>query len=98
MEVARPAPWAEPGWLARVESWVRAELDRLGIRQRRGLELVRTRPWAAIALFSTTFGSVWFMVSAPSLSFYAAVTVAVSRAYPVFTFLVLATHVVWLTH
>src|SRR5438093_1399449 len=53
MEVARPAPWAEPGWLARVEPWLRAELDRLGIRQRRGLELVRTRPWAAIARVST---------------------------------------------
>jgi len=96
MEVARPAPWAEPGWLARVESWVRAELDRLGIRQRRGLELVRTRPWAAIARVSTTSGTVWFKESAPSLSFEPAVTVAVSRAFPDFTPLVLATHGTWM--
>ena len=96
MQVPSPSPWAEPGWLARMERWVHAELDRLGLRQRRSLELVRTRPWAAIARVSTTSGTVWFKESAPSLSFEPAVTVAVSSAFPDFTPQVLATLGNWM--
>jgi hypothetical protein len=89
-------PWEEPGWLAQVEDWVLAELNRSGLRQRSGVELVRTRPWAAIARVSTASGTVWFKESAPSLSFEPAVTVAVSRAFPDFAPRVLATLGSWM--
>ena len=96
MQMPSPLPWAEPGWLARIEGWVHAELDRLGLQQRRSPELVRTRPWAAIARVPTASGTVWFKESAPSLSFEPAVTVAVSGAFPDFTPRVLSTLGTWM--
>ena len=78
-------PWEEPGWFDRVESWVETELDRVGLQPRGKLELVRARPWAAVARVETTTGDVWFKEPAPSLAFEPALTVAVSRRRPAFT-------------
>ena len=88
-------PWEEPGWFDRVESWVEIELDRLGLEPQRKLELVRTRPWAAVARVATSAGDVWFKEPAPSLAFEPALTVAVSRRRPAFTPEVLMTEGTW---
>jgi hypothetical protein len=78
-------PWEADGWLGRVASWVEVELGRLGLGTTGELELVRARPWAAVARIATTAGYVWFKESAPSLAFEPALTVAVSRRIPAFT-------------
>jgi len=96
MHASRPLPWDEPGWSDRIEGWVAAELHRLGVAQRGGLELVRTRPWAAVARVSTTSGWIWFKESAPSLVFEPALTVAVSRAFADFTTQVLVATGPWM--
>ncbi len=90
MERLLPLPWEEPGWFERVEAWVGAELGRLGFEPRGKLELVRTRPWAAIARVATASSDVWFKEAAPALAFEPALTVAVSRRCPDFTPEVLA--------
>ena len=51
-------PWEVAGWFDRVESWVEVELERLGLGPRGKLELVRTRPWAAVARVATGAGDV----------------------------------------
>ena len=89
-------PWEAAGWFDRVESWVGDELGRLGVEPRGALELVRTRPWAAVARIATTSGDVWFKEPAPSFAFEPALTVAVSRRMPAFTPEVLATEGTWL--
>jgi hypothetical protein len=91
-----PLPWDEPGWLDRVESWVERELDRLGLHRHGKLELVRTRPWAAVARIPTAAGDVWFKEPAPSLAFKPALTVTLSTRCPDFTPELLATEQTWL--
>jgi len=90
MERPSLLPWDEPGWLERVEAWVEAELGRLGLEPQGARELLRTRPWAAVARVATASGDVWFKAAAPALAFEPAVTVAISRSCPDFTPEVLA--------
>jgi hypothetical protein len=89
-------PWEAAGWLNRVESWVGTELGHLGLAPKGKLELVRRRPWAAVARIATTAGDVWFKEPAPSLAFEPALTVAVSRRMPAFTTEVLVTQGTWM--
>jgi hypothetical protein len=89
-------PWEAAGWLNRVESWVGIELGRLGLEPKGELEVVRTRPWAAVARIATTAGNVWFKEPAPSLAFEPALTVAVSQRMPAFTPEVLVTEGTWM--
>lgn len=96
MEEPQPLPWEEPGWFERVESWVAVELGRLGFVPHGKLELVRARPWAAVARVATAAGDVWFKEPAPSLAFEPALTAAVSRRCPDFTSEVLATQATWM--
>ena len=89
-------PWEAPDWFERVESWVGIELGQLGVEPQGKLELVRTRPWAAVARVTTTTGDVWFKQPAPSLAFEPALTVAVARRRPAFTPEVLASEGTWM--
>ena len=96
MEHLSPLPWDHPGWFDRVESWVEAELRRLGFVPQGRLELERTRPWAAVARVATDSGDVWFKEPAPPLAFEPALTVAVARRDPGFAPEVLAAEGVFL--
>ena len=89
-------PWHDSAWLERVASWVGSALERVDIQTRGELELVRTRPWAAVARIPTTAGEVWFKEPAPSLAFEPALTAAVSRRCADFTPQVLAAEGTWL--
>ena len=89
-------PWGAAGWFDRVEAWVGIELGVLGLEPQGKLELVRTRPWAAVARIATTAGEVWFKEPAPSLAFEPALTVAVSQRMPAFTPEVLVTDGTWM--
>jgi Ser/Thr protein kinase RdoA (MazF antagonist) len=90
MEAFSSLPWDHPGWFDRVEGWVEAELGRLGLVPQEKLELVRTRPWAAVARVATDSGEVWFKEAAPPLSFEPSLTVAVAARAPAFAPEVLA--------
>ena len=63
-----------PHWFDDVESWVGIELRRRGLEPLGELELVRTRPWAAVARITTASGDVWLKEPAPALAFEPAVT------------------------
>jgi phosphotransferase family enzyme len=89
-------PWDDPGWFLRVESWVAHELQRLGLEPRGKLELVRSRPWAAVARVATPVGDVWFKESAPSLAFEPALTRVVSSRCPDFTPEVVSASTTWM--
>ena len=89
-------PWEAPGWFERVESWVGVELGRLGVEPQGNLELVRTRPWAAVARVATTAGDIWFKEPAPSLAFEPALTLALARRRPAFTPEVLVSEGTWM--
>jgi len=89
-------PWEAAGWFDRVESWVGIELGRLRLEAQEKLELVRTRPWAAVARVATQAGDVWFKEPSPSLAFEPALTVAVSRRVPAFTPEVLVSEGTWM--
>lgn len=90
MERLSPLPWDEPDWFEQADAWVAAQLGRLGLQQREPLELVRTRPWAAVARVATVSGDVWFKQAAPPLAFEPELTASVARRCPDFTPLVLA--------
>jgi Phosphotransferase enzyme family len=96
VEEAQLLPWDQPGWFERVEPWVAGELARLGLVPRGKLELVRVRPWAAVARLATVAGDIWFKEPAPSLAYEPALTAAVSRYCPDFTPEVLATQQAWM--
>lgn len=96
MDVPQLLPWEAAGWFDRVESWVGIELGRLGLEAQGELELVRTRPWAAVARVATRAGDVWFKEPSPSLAFEPALTVAVSRRVPAFTPEVLVSEGTWM--
>jgi len=96
MDEQQLLPWDAAGWLNRVESWVQTALGHLGLEPKGKLELVRARPWAAVARIATTAGDVWFKEPAPSLAFEPALTVAVSRRMPAFTPAVLASEGTWM--
>jgi hypothetical protein len=96
MQSGTPLPWDEPSWFERVEAWVGAELSRVGLKPQGKLELLRTRPWAAVARVATASGDVWFKEAAPALAFEPGLTVAVSRPCPDFTPEVLAVEGTWM--
>jgi len=89
-------PWEAAGWLDRVASWVEVELGHLGVKPKGELELVRARPWAAVARIATSAGDIWFKEPAPALAFEPALTIAVSRRTPAFAPEVLVTEGTWM--
>jgi hypothetical protein len=56
--------WDEPGWLDDATRWIDARVERTG-----DVELVRTRPWSAIARVPTRDGHLWFKENPPALAF-----------------------------
>jgi hypothetical protein len=70
-------PWDEPGWLDRATSWIDERVERTG-----EVELVRTRPWAAIARVPTADGLAWFKESPEAHAFEPALTVLLARRRP----------------
>jgi hypothetical protein len=56
-------PWAARGWLATVEAWLAAELDRLGRPLTGPVEQVRVWELSCVLRAPTTAGDVWFKTS-----------------------------------
>jgi hypothetical protein len=59
-------PWAAPGWHARAEDWLAAEMDRLGRPLTGPVEQVRVWELSCVLRAPTTAGDVWFKTSIAS--------------------------------
>jgi hypothetical protein len=76
-DVARALPWSAPGWLDDATRWIDRHAARVG-----EVELVRTRPWSAIARVTAEDGDLWFKESAPALAFEPALTALLAERRP----------------
>jgi hypothetical protein len=70
-------PWDEPGWLDGAIGWIDEQVERAG-----EVELVRTRPWAAVARVPAADGLLWFKESPPAHAFEPALTLLLARRRP----------------
>ncbi len=70
-------PWESPGWLAEASEWIDGHVTRTG-----DVELLRARPWSAIARLPTTAGIAWFKENNPVSAFEPALTELLSRRRP----------------
>lgn len=61
----RVIPWAQPGWFERSSVWVRAELERQGIRVSGPIEQPHSRPWSTVLRVPTSEGVVYFKAASP---------------------------------
>ena len=63
MERPSELPWAQPGWRARAEAWIGAQVEPLG-----DVEEVKLRPWSAVLRAPTSGGDVYFKANLPALA------------------------------
>ncbi|MEZ4737072.1 MAG: phosphotransferase [Caldilineaceae bacterium] len=75
-------PWEAPGWFEEATTWIHAQLATHGWRTLAPVELVRLRPWSALARVPTNHGLVYFKAPAPEFRYEAALTQALARRRP----------------
>ena len=76
-DAAAGLPWDDDGWFNDAAAWIEARVSRSG-----ELELLRTRPWAALIRVPTAEGLVWFKESAPVNGFEPALTELMAARRP----------------
>jgi len=64
VEVVAELPWARPGWRARAQAWIEAQVDRAVGEA----EEVKIRPWSAVLRQPTGAGDVYFKANLPALA------------------------------
>lgn len=74
-------PWEAPGWFAEVTAWIHAQLASHGRQSLGPVELVRLRPWSALAQLPTAAGMLYFKAPAPP-HYEVGLTQALSRWRP----------------
>jgi hypothetical protein len=70
-------PWEKPGWRNGATEWIDQHVIRTA-----EIELVRARPWSAIARVPTSLGDAWFKENNPVNAFEPALTELLSRRRP----------------
>lgn len=75
-------PWARPGWLAEVESWIRARLDERGSSATERPAQVKTWSISCVLRVPTGLGPVYFKAVPPLFAGEPALTEALSRRHP----------------
>lgn len=64
MEAVAELPWARPGWRARAQAWIEANVaGTIGAAQE-----VKIRPWSAVLRQATDTGDVYFKANLPALA------------------------------
>lgn len=58
-------PWEAPGWFEEATAWIDAQLSTHGLYALSPVEIVRLRPWSALAQVSTNNGIAYFKAPAP---------------------------------
>ena len=74
--------WTDPTWLATEHSWIRVQLDRLGIAADGPIEQPHVRPWSTVIRVPTGDGAVWFKANRAGEAHEAAVVDVLSRRRP----------------
>ena len=88
-------PFAQPGWIDELFSWVQREIDPYGLRLTRELRQLNASPTFALLLLETTGQAVWFKaVGEPNLR-ELPISVSLSSLFPGFVPTVIATHPAW---
>lgn len=75
-------PWEEPGWLAGIQSWITAQLDRLGLRQTQPAEQFHTRPWSTVLRVEAAGRTLYCKAACPALRYEPALTRFLSSLHP----------------
>ena len=88
-------PFAIPGWIEELLSWVRQSIEPYGLRLTGEFRQLNASPRFALLRFETGKQAVWFKaVGEPNLREYP-ISVALSRHFPGFVPTVIATHPTW---
>ena len=74
--------WTQPAWLEQAAAWIRAELDRQGIRVLGAIEQPHIRPWSTVLRAPTSDGDVYFKAVPSLLKHEVAITEALARWRP----------------
>jgi Ser/Thr protein kinase RdoA (MazF antagonist) len=91
----KAGPFARPGWIENLLSWVRQETEGLGIRATGDLRQLNASPTFALLRFETEGPAVWFKaVGEPNLR-ELRISVALSRLFSGLVPTVVATHPAW---
>ena len=61
-------PWSQPGWRARAQAWIEAEVARRGMAPAGAACEVKIRPWSAVLRQPTGAGDVYFKANLPALA------------------------------
>jgi hypothetical protein len=75
-------PWAESDWLASAQSWIRSELDRLGLQAAGLAEQIHVRPWSTVLRVPTRQATLYFKACAMSLKHEPALTRFLAEQHP----------------
>ena len=90
-----PGPFAHPGWIEKLFSWVGQEIKPLGIRLLGGLRQLNASPTFALLRLDTDGPALWFKaVGEPNLREFS-ISVTLSQLFPDFVPAVVATHQKW---
>ena len=78
MQLAPGPPWSQPGWRARAQAWIEAQVETpAGDAQE-----VKIRPWSAVLRQPTGAGDVYFKANLPALANEPALTRVLHRICP----------------
>jgi hypothetical protein len=83
-------PWSQPGWRARAQAWIEAEVARRGMPPVGAAEEVKIRPWSAVLRQPTSAGDVYFKANLPALANEPELTRLLHRICPEHVLAVLA--------
>ena len=75
-------PWTQPDWLDQASAWIRAGLERQGIRVSGPIEQPHVRPWSTVLRVPASTGVVYFKATTPALAHEPALTQALWRWRP----------------
>ncbi len=75
------SPWHASAWRSEAETWIGAELDRLGIRITGSIE-PRVRPWSIVLRVPSSSRDVSFKAAADALANDARITASLARWAP----------------
>lgn len=90
-----PGPFAQPGWIEKLFSWVAQETEPQGIRLRGGFRQLNASPTFALLRLETDGPALWFKaVGEPNLREFQ-ISVTLSQLFPDFVPAVIATHAEW---
>jgi Phosphotransferase enzyme family len=74
--------WLQPDWLARVRTWIEAQLERSGSSLTGEIEQPHVRWWSTVLRVPTSQGDLYFKAAAPVHAFEPALVAALARVRP----------------